>query len=165
MARSASVSWVRSTWLVLLALVSFACQGKIGGGDIALQAQASGSSGGANVAVTPSATCPLGQTECSGRCVDTSADAANCGACAKACGAGDVCEQGACHELCAQGETLCGSTCVSMQSDPNHCGACGTVCAAGQYCSDGVCGAACAHQLCQSATGVQCVDTNTHPDN
>ncbi len=164
MADNASVwSWVRATSLILLvALGVVACQGKIGG-DSAEQSQTSGGAGGM---VSVNSPCPLGQTSCDGRCVDTATDAAHCGSCTQACGAGDVCEMGACQALCAQGDTLCGTSCVSMQSDSSNCGACGKACPTGQFCSDGACSTSCAHQICEPATGAQqCVDVNTSPDN
>jgi len=151
-------------WAILPAFFwLFGCQGKIEG-DTPLQSQSSMSGGGA--ILSANAPCPVGQSLCNGRCVDTSTDAAHCGTCTTSCGAGNVCEKGACQELCAQGETSCAGNCVSLASDVNHCGACDKVCPSGQYCSDGVCSTSCAHQLCEGTSGVrQCVDINSHPDN
>ena len=39
--------------------------------------------------------CPMGQTNCNGKCVDTASDVANCGACGKACDGGG-CSGGMC---------------------------------------------------------------------
>ncbi|MFO0645471.1 MAG: hypothetical protein U0326_04480 [Polyangiales bacterium] len=38
--------------------------------------------------------CPTGQLRCDGRCVDVTADRANCGACGTACAEGQVCTAG-----------------------------------------------------------------------
>ena len=122
-------SWVRATrvargalgWLVPAALLGAGCQGEIGG-DAALPAQITMTDAG--VPVSPNQPCPVGQSLCDDRCVDTATDAAHCGTCGTACGAGSVCEASACHALCAQSETLCGAACVSTESDPNHCGTC-----------------------------------------
>lgn len=39
-------------------------------------------------------TCTPAQTDCNGVCVDLNSDEANCGACGRACGAGEVCNNG-----------------------------------------------------------------------
>jgi hypothetical protein len=52
--------------------------------------------------------CPLGQTDCSDICVDLQTDAANCGACGTACGAGQPCADGVCHCLYGPGTCLQG---------------------------------------------------------
>jgi len=40
--------------------------------------------------------CNIGLTNCSNTCIDTSSDAANCGACGTACASGKVCAGGSC---------------------------------------------------------------------
>ena len=70
--------------ILLVALGVVACQGKIGG-DSAQQSQSSSSGAGGMVSVN--SPCPLGQTSCDGRCVDTATDAAHCGSCTLVCGA------------------------------------------------------------------------------
>lgn len=44
--------------------------------------------------VDSSRTCDAPATLCAGACVSTSTDLQNCGACGKACAAGDVCSNG-----------------------------------------------------------------------
>jgi hypothetical protein len=40
--------------------------------------------------------CPSGQTNCNGNCVDTSSDSQNCGSCGNACAQGESCVSGSC---------------------------------------------------------------------
>jgi hypothetical protein len=48
--------------------------------------------------------CPAGESECGGRCASVLTDAAHCGACGSACGAGEACVGGSCAPgLCADG--------------------------------------------------------------
>lgn len=58
--------------------------------------------------------CGAGQTCCGNRCVDTDSDAANCGMCGNACGAGAK-------------PGCCGGSCVDLVSD-RDCGQCGHDC-------------------------------------
>ncbi len=97
--------------------------------------------------------CAAGRGDCDaarddGCEVDLRASAAHCGACGRACAAGEVCSDGACVRLCAAGQTRCASGCVALASDPANCGACGRTCAAPggvAGCAGGVCTvAACA---------------------
>lgn len=81
--------------------------------------------------------CPAGQTECGGACVDTTVDGANCGACGQVCGVEQLCTAGACACLNA-GLMACGDVCVDPQSDRANCGACGTSCGA-RFCASGAC--------------------------
>jgi hypothetical protein len=62
---------------------------------------------------TPGTRCPIGKTLCGSTCVDTSADAANCGGCGLTCSSGAFCSQGVCGRR-ADGEP-CGtpSECAS----------------------------------------------------
>ena len=67
----------------------------------------------------------LGKTSCSGTCVNTSADAANCGACGNAC--------------TAAAPSCCNGGCVNYQTDSNNCGSCGHLCSSLSTCSAGAC--------------------------
>jgi hypothetical protein len=108
-------------------------------------------------------TCVGGTSLCGGACVDTKLDAANCGACGKACPAGQVCSAGQCALTCVGGTSLCGGACVDTKADAANCGACGKACAAGQVCSAGTCALTCGGgaTLCGNA----CVDTKLDPAN
>jgi hypothetical protein len=106
--------------------------------------------------------CGPGTTNCAGRCVDTTLDSANCGACNNACGQGQVCSARQCGLVCLGGTTKCGNRCVDTQSDPDNCGACSNgetgsaACGAGQVCSAGVCQTSCGSSLVNC--GGKCVD-------
>jgi hypothetical protein len=89
---------------------------------------------------------------CSGACADVSRDAANCGACGRACGTGESC---------------CGAQCRDLRNDNANCGACGRACGAGLTCCDGQClnlgtdpsncGATCAtRRTCTAPAGTCC---------
>jgi len=82
---------------------------------------------GAGPTPPPGASCPAGQTDCSGTCADTASDESHCGACGNAC---------------AGGETCCGGTCRNLQTDNANCGTCGTACTGGKTCKSGACVAA-----------------------
>lgn len=97
------------------------------------------------------ATCDAGFVDCNGDPTDgceahVDADAANCGACGNACGAGESCQSGACAPVpCSPGTATCGgAVCdVSTATDPSNCGACGRVCTAPNAyptCDEGSCG-------------------------
>ncbi len=100
------------------------------------------------------------QTLCSGRCVDTQSDDANCGGCGRACG-DSRCVGGECRiAACVRPQTLCGVRCIDTQNDPSNCGACGGVCAPGQLCVSGRCIVECGgpgRTLC----GRMCFDLST----
>src|SRR5688500_4376245 len=74
------------------------------------------------------ARCPSGQTICGRRCVDIRTDRMNCGACGRACSAGQICSAGACRAGCPQGQTSCAGVCRDLASDPANCGGCGRLC-------------------------------------
>ena len=127
-----------------LALLFAACAGPSSG-------MPTGVAGTTGTAETIS--CSTGQTVCGQECVDTEADAKNCGDCGIPCSTGQICQNGTC--ACQSG-MLCNGACVS--SDANHCGNCTTSCPANQVCSDDACSASCAGG--QTLCGTACVVTN-----
>lgn len=109
--------------------------------------------------------CPAGELNCNGTCINPQTDRTFCGA-AGACGLGDsgsagtpcaagmVCSAGSCAVSCQSGLVECAGVCVNPTNDGNYCGAttgCGTgdtgsagaVCAPGQVCSSGSCQLTC----------------------
>jgi hypothetical protein len=57
--------------------------------------------------------CDAGETSCSGACVDTDTDEANCGACGNPCAGDQICTDGECTLACGVNETFCGSDCCT----------------------------------------------------
>ncbi len=106
-------------------------------------------------------TCAATQALCDGRCVDTTSDAAHCGACGRACQPGEVCGASTCRITCPAGQSLCGASCVTFATDALHCGDCDTRCAAGAACVAGACQCPSGQVLCVD----RCVDTTTSPAN
>ncbi len=106
-------------------------------------------------------TCPF--TVCGTACTDTQLDPANCGACGKACEAGQVCTEGACATTCPTAQTLCGSACADTAVDPANCGTCGHACDPGVVCKAGTCSPSC--PAAQSLCGSACADTSVDPAN
>jgi hypothetical protein len=94
--------------------------------------------------------CDPGRQCCGVFCVDVSGDAANCGACGRACVAppgtsvtcrASTCVVGSCLPGFADCNGQSADGCeVNTGSDALNCGRCGAVCMAGATCSDGVCG-------------------------
>jgi hypothetical protein len=82
--------------------------------------------------------CALGQTECSGTCVDLQTSKAHCGECGNACAGDQLCALGMCVDICEEPLELCGDLCIDVASDPRNCGECGNVCASG-ICLEGAC--------------------------
>jgi hypothetical protein len=89
--------------------------------------------------------CDSSETCCSGKCVNTRSDSANCGACGHACTRGRICNHGVCG--CPPGLTLCGNDCVDLSGNQDNCGACGVACPNGICCA-GTCGTLCNDGTC-----------------
>ena len=66
--------------------------------------------------------------------LDTSNDAAHCGACGVTCADGELCLEGACSIPRLGGTSLCEDQCVRLDNDPSHCGACDNTRADGESC-------------------------------
>ncbi len=78
-------------------------------------------------------------------------NAANCGRCGNACGAGFFCAAGVCTRDCGS-LTNCSNVCVNVQTDPANCGGCGTACTYAN--ATGVCSAAtCSLGACNAGFG------------
>jgi Cys-rich repeat protein len=109
---------------------------------------------GCVVGCTDDARCGGGKC-CGGRCVDTTSDAANCGACGASCGgahAAATCEASMCKPAaCQAGWGDCDADAANgceanLHADAANCGSCGRACSlANAYtgCSDGCYLAAC----------------------
>ena len=114
-----------------------------------------------------SALCGPGTTQCSGTCVATAYDPANCGQCGNKCQAGQVCAAGKCALSCPAGLKQCGGGdagvpfCANLQQSPGNCGACGNSCKSGEVCSAGKCALSCQTGL----TDCSGTCTNTLSDN
>src|SRR5258705_2464920 len=67
------------------------------------------------------AMCPSGYSQCGADCIPLKRDPLNCGACGKACKAGEVCVQGGCALQCGGSTIKCGATCANPKSDPENC--------------------------------------------
>lgn len=88
----------------------------------------------------PAATdCPIYRSLCAGKCIPTSADPKNCGACGEECVGDEVCSAGVCSADCVPGLTACDNSCVDLDNDSAHCGDCDTVCEDGKGCANGRC--------------------------
>ena len=91
--------------------------------------------------------CALGETNCSGGCVDLQTDDDHCGGCHTSCGSDQSCQAGLCEDeeeepasLECDGElTECGEECVDTDMDRDHCGACGDPCGNNEICVAGGC--------------------------
>jgi hypothetical protein len=82
--------------------------------------------------------CTPPQTRCAGACVDTASSQSHCGACGRACAAGQFCASGVCSARCSPPLLLCDGVCLDPLTDPLNCGGCGVVCSSG-ICNGGRC--------------------------
>ena len=75
---------------------------------------------------------------CESGCIDLTVDPANCGACGRACGQGETCDDGQCRcaegGACAQGEACCDRACRPADDPACLCGV--TACGDGQLCCE-----------------------------
>lgn len=117
---------------------------------------ASSSSSAQPTTEAPAPTCPEGQLECEGACVDPAHDPAHCGACGGACAPGLACLEGQCGVACGPDADVCGEVCTDLDVDPAHCGACDHACAPGVPCLAGACSPTCPPG--QTRCGEACAD-------
>ncbi|MFO0650036.1 MAG: hypothetical protein U0326_27695 [Polyangiales bacterium] len=128
-------------------------------------------------------TCTSAQMLCGGACANVQSDDRNCGACGRACPAGNRCTAGACRVVCPTGQVACTvgtrsgdagadaaalpEVCVLPDTDRANCGMCGRACASGEVCSAGMCTTTCAAALTTCGTGDArfCADTSRDPAN
>jgi hypothetical protein len=97
---------------------------------------------GADVGMDVGLKCPAGHAPCgTGGCIDLVVSREHCGACGRACRAGQTCNGGVCG--CPVGRNECMGSCVDLRSDGANCGTCGRACPAGQVCSAGACAMSC----------------------
>jgi hypothetical protein len=87
--------------------------------------------------------CSTGKVLCSGSCVDTTSDVANCNACGTVCTTANgtpKCSTGKCSPAsCASGYSICGTSCTYTDGDPQNCGGCNLKCPSGSLCKSGAC--------------------------
>jgi len=126
--------------------------------------------------------CETGYGDCDGKAdngceVSFFSDAANCGACGRACSnqhGTTSCKDGVCLPVCADNFGDCdgdaANGCESSLESTTNCGACGRSCSAGEQCLAGACVADCADAdgdgFADSACGgADCADANQliHP--
>lgn len=122
------------------------------GVDGGMDAGAPGADGGVDAGAPRS--CPPGTEACGEACVDTRADSANCGACGRACPAGQACVAATCR--CAPSDPDC-----SPIGDPDACGPAMESCGPDEWCVADAC--ACRPGLTRVDAG--CVDLSSDPDN
>jgi hypothetical protein len=117
--------------------------------------------GGADTTDT-SSSCDPPSKICKGKCVDTSTDPDNCGACSSPCTSTQYCSAGTCTD-CTDPKIRCGTTCVDVKSDPANCGTCSKTCAGVEKCVSGTC-----LDLCEAGTtkcGTTCVSLTSDNNN
>src|SRR5436190_17095413 len=72
---------------------------------------------GASMPDTSMPACPTGYSQCGADCAPIKRDPLNCGACGKACKAGEVCVQGGCALQCGGSTVKCSGYCVDSKSN------------------------------------------------
>ena len=86
--------------------------------------------------VTPGSSGSVGEggacTQCGDKCVDTSVDNANCGACGTTCNGGQTCQASAC--ACPAAQAFCSGRCETPSRQ--KCGPTCATCATDQICGD-----------------------------
>jgi len=116
---------------------------------------------------TSETSCTAPKIACGGKCVDPTADSANCGGCGKTCPTGSTCKddgsgKGVCD--CGAGKGICTGVCTDLTKDPN-CGACGTSCPTAIKFSSCGAGSICDCPGAGTACGGVCTDTDRDPKN
>ncbi|RLB59179.1 MAG: hypothetical protein DRI34_02720 [Deltaproteobacteria bacterium] len=104
--------------------------------------------------------CPVGQIDCGGVCVDSSSDRNNCGGCGITCLSGQTCQNStcvACQNECTEGQKRCSSGSndtfeVCGDPDGDTCKEWGPpqACPSGQICANGECVTSCSDECLRS---------------
>jgi hypothetical protein len=155
---------INFTVVTALALL-IGCSSSDGGTTLGPGTGQGGSGQGGNGGGGGSGPCSAvpGAELCSGQCVLTKSDPANCGMCGKKCLDGEGCVAGVCGMTCSGTQTKCGTTCVDTKKDAANCGACGQTCKSGEVCADGKCGLTC--PTGQENCSGTCANLQTEPTN
>ncbi|RDW58590.1 hypothetical protein BP6252_13066 [Coleophoma cylindrospora] len=119
---------------------------------ISMRSSVSSSSTSSTRTIIPMpSTCVATFTDCTGLCVDTQTDLANCGACGNICTGDRTCDAGSC--VCSNGWSFCSESqlCTNFDSDPANCGGCGMICATAQTCVAGSCACSNGQDFCSTS--------------
>ena len=110
-------------FLILIGLLLFA-------GCVQPPQSESGPAGETQTTLTPTV-CPVGTTDCQGRCATIGSDSKNCGGCGVVCESAHYCSGGKCTEgyACREGETRCDAfVCRDLKTNRFSCGSCTVKC-------------------------------------